>query len=936
MAEGVGGGIGGGRLLVGRRSECDVLDHLLAEARSGRSQVLVLGGEPGVGKTALLEYLVGSADGFRVARAVGVQSEVELAFAALQQLCAPMLDGLDGLPEPQRDALGAALGLSAGNAPERFLVGLAALSLLSAAAERQPLLCVVDDAQWLDRPSAQALAFVARRLMADPVALVFASREPSEDLAGLPELGVGGLADKDARELLAAAVKAPLDERVRDRIVAEAGGNPLALLELPRGLSPGELAVGFGPTRSIPLSGRIEESYRRRVEDLPADTQQLLHVAAADQLGDPITVWMAADRLGVPRDAAAPAAEAGLLDTVPAFRFHHPLVRSAVYDAASVAQRRAAHRALAEVIDPETDPDRRAWHLAAATTGPDEEIAGELERSAGRAQVRGGMAAAAAFLERSAELTPDRERQATRLLMAARAHLIAGAHERAEDLLSSASRHLPDPGARAQAMRMEGAIRFADGRGGDTPSLLFDAAMALRDLDVPLARETLFEAFEAAMWAGHLTTGTTMFDVARAARNLPPPEGHTATVSLLLSGYTERLTASYADGVDSWRRAAEAVADDARGEPRLQWWHGMAWNATGELFDFPSHLAIARLRARLAREEGALVTLPVALSCLAWSEMLSGRVDVGESLVTEAIDIAESAGIPSMPGAQDLMRLGMLVWRGHDTEAGPFADAVIAEAGMRSQGLAAVLARYCLMILELGHARYGAARSHALAVYEDDPLYIGSIALADIVEATLRSDDRATAAAAAERLSERALASGMPWGLGLMARARALLATDAEAESLYLEAIAQLERSGVVTDLARAHLLYGEWLRRRRRRKDAREALRTAHTMLQATGGSAFANRASIELLATGERARERTDASRDELTPQERQVAELAADGDSNAEIAAQLFISPHTVAYHLRKVFAKLDITSRNQLGGVLGDELEAAALGPLTASR
>jgi predicted ATPase len=508
----------------------------LAAARDGLSGVLVLCGEPGVGKTALIEHAIGSASGFRVARAVGVQSEVELAFAALQQLCGPLLDGLEQIPRPQRDALRAAFGLSTGNAPERFLVGLAVLSLLSATAQKQPLLCVVDDAHWLDRESAQALGFVARRLLADPVALVFATRVSTEELAGLPELMVEGLSDEDARALLASTIKGPLDERVRDRIVAETRGNPLALLELPRGLTSAELAVGFGLPAEAPLSGRIEKSFRRRIEELPAETQRLLLVASADQLGDPIKVRRAAEALGVGTEAAGPAAAAGLLDIATRVRFRHPLVRSAVYRASSLEERQAVHRALAHATDEALDPDRRAWHLADAATEPDEDVAGELERSAGRAQERGGLAAAAAFLERSAELTPDPERRATRLLLAAGADLGAGAYERAQGLLEQSLPDLSDPGARGQALRMEGAIRFVDGRGGDTPSLLFDAAMALADLDVSLARETLMEAFESAMWAGQLTTGTTMLDVAEAARALPATDVKATTPSLLLTG----------------------------------------------------------------------------------------------------------------------------------------------------------------------------------------------------------------------------------------------------------------------------------------------------------------------------------------------------------------------------------------------------------------
>jgi DNA-binding CsgD family transcriptional regulator len=909
----------GASTLVGREADCRHLDRLLANVRAGQSQVLTLRGEPGVGKTALVNYAIAAAEGFGVTRIVGVESEMELAFAGLHQLCAPRLDQLAQLPEPQRDALGAAFGLSAGTAPERFLIGLATLSLLSPTAGEEPLLCVVDDAQWLDRPSAQALAFVARRLLADPVGLIFATRQSSDELVGLPELQVRELGDADARALLASTVKTPLDERIRERIVAEAHGNPLALLEFPRAMASSELAVGFGPSPSIPLAGRIEESFRRRVDQLPVDSQSLLLVAAADELGDPTTVWRVAELLEIPDDAGLPAAEAGLIDALPAIRFHHPLVRSAVYGGASVEQRQAVHRALAEVTDAEADPDRRAWHLAAAAMGPNEEIAGELERLAGRAQVRGGLAAAGAFMERSAQLTPNPEQQAMRQLVAAGTHLMAGAHERAERLLAAANTHLSDPGARAQALRMEGAIRFADGRGGDTPSLLFDAAMAQRDVDPGLARETLFEALEAAYWAAYLTTGTTVFDVAEAGREVPMAD-EPAPVSLLLAGYTERLAGNSAGAVDVWRRAAAAIAEDALGEPSLRWWYGMAWNATGEMFAFDDHLAIGRLRVRLARQQGALVVLPVALSCQAWNELLAGRVDVGESLLTEAVDIAVSAGIPSMPGAQDLMSLAMICWRGREDEAAVTAERVFAEAEIRGQGLAAVLTHFVLTFLELGHGHYEAARDHAMLVYDADPLYVASIGLADCVEATLRCGDRDSATAAAERLAARAVPAGTPWALGLLARARALLADDDDAEPLHLEAIDQLGRSGVVVDAARAHLLYGEWLRRQRRRRDARRELRTAYDMFQETGGWAFANRASVELLATGEHARARADDTRDALTPQERQVAELAADGHSNAEIGAQLFISPHTVAYHLRKVFTKLGVTSRHELGAVI----------------
>jgi DNA-binding CsgD family transcriptional regulator len=916
-------------VLVGRRDECDVLDGLLVAARGDRSGVLVLRGEPGVGKTALVDYAVGSASGFRVARAVGVESEVELAYAALHQLCAPMLDRMEHLPDPQREALGAAFGLSAGTAPERFLVGLAALSLLSETAHEQPLLCVVDDAHWLDRPSARALAFVARRLLADRVALVFATREQSVELGGLPELVVGGLKEDYARALLGSAVDGPLDDRVRDRIVAETRGNPLALLELPRGLTPAQLAVGFRLPDAQPLSGRIEESFQRRVEELPAASQRLLLVASADHLGDAAKVWQAAELLGIGTDAAAPASEAGLLDIGTQVRFRHPLVRSAVYHAAPAQERQAVHRALAEATNPQHDPDRRAWHLSEATSGPDEEVAAELERSAGRAQQRGGLGAAAAFLERSAELTPEAEQRARRLLLAAGADLGAGAHDRAQRLLQESVPHLHDPGARAQALSMEGAIRYAEGRGGDTPGLLFDAAMALRDIDARLARETLMNALQAAMWAGNLTSGTRMVDVAEAARALPPPDGEATTASLLLSGFTERLTTGYGPAVEWWRRAATAYPGELDGRPVPQWL-GMVWIATGELFDFEGHLAVARERSRLAREQGALATLPVALSCQGWSEHLAGRIDVAEGLTAEARGIAAAIGAPAMPGAHDIMRLAMLSWRGLEEETRRLAEAVLADAVARGQGFGVALARLHLMTLELGHGRYEDARVLGLEVFKADALYIGSIHLAELIEAAVRCDDLDTAHAALERLSLRALASGAPWGLGLHARGRALVAGDDDAEALYEEALEQLEQSGVVTDVARTRLLYGEWLRRRRRRRDARMQLRLAHDMLQATGAGAFAHRARVELLATGEHARARVTETLDELTPQEKQIAQLAADGESNAEIAAQLFISPHTVAYHLRKVFSKLGVSSRNQLAGAMGEQREPVPAG------
>jgi DNA-binding CsgD family transcriptional regulator len=906
-------------VLIGRRHEVRQLESLFAEPCPGGSRVLVLRGEPGIGKTDLLDYAVASAPGWRVVRTFGVESEAELAFAALQQLCSSALDRLERLPGPQRDALSAAFGMTAGTGTERFLVGLATLSLFSKMAEEQPLICVVDDSHWLDRESAQALAFVARRLMSEPIVMLFATREYDDDLAGLPELVIEGLADEDAAELLSSVISAPVSPSVRQHIIAETRGNPLALLELPRGLTPAELAVGFGAPVDIPLPRRIEETFGRRIRRLPLETQRLLLLAAAEHLGDATKVWRATEILGIAKEAVRPAEEAKLFDIGTSVRFRHPLVRSATYHLASNSERQLVHQALAAATDRVADPDRHAWHLAAATVGPDEAVAEELERSAGRALQRGGCAAAAALLERSAELTPDPGARAVRRLLACAAHLQAGAIDRAEELLVMARGRLEDPAARAQAMRVEGALRFVEGRGGDTPTLLFGASIAMRKLDHRIASEAMMETVEAAMWAGHLTTGTTLVDVARAVRTWSEPEQGTATAALLLRGYAERLTAGYPAPVHWWRRAVVAGADDVSGATRLQLL-GMLWNATGDMLDFESHIAMARERVRQASEEGALATLPIALVCLAWSELLAGRTEAAEAFNAEGTSIAGATGTPEFPGAHGIVRLGILAWRGQDTEGKQLAEEVLTEAVRQGQGMTVNIVDFALSLLHLGRARYEQARQHALAVFEADPLYVCSMSLADLVEAAWRSDDALSAKLALERLSERAEASMTPWALGLLARCRALMAADDQAEAHYVEALEQLGRSAVMPDLARAHLLYGEWLRRRRRPTHARGQLRAAYDTFLKMGAAGFALRAEAELVACGEHVRRVIDHARNELTPQELQVAQRAAEGGSNGEIAAQLYISAHTVSYHLRKVYAKLGVRSRTQLAKAL----------------
>ncbi len=904
---------------VGRGSEARQLETLFSDDQPSGSRVLVLRGEPGIGKTDLLEFAVSLAGGRRVVRTVGVESEAEFAFAALQQLCSSSLDLLEQLAAPLREALSVAFGLMSGAAPERFLVGLATLSLFSKMADKRPFICVVDDAQWLDQESAQVLAFVARRLVSEPIVMLFATRKHHDELAGLPELVVHGLEDEEAAELLSSVVPTLVSPSVRRRIISETQGNPLALLELPRGLTPIELAVGFGASVDVPLPRRIEDTFGSRIRQLPVETQRLLLLAAAEHLGDAAKVWRAAEILGIAKEAAVPADEAELLDIGNEVRFRHPLVRSAAYRLAPKRERRLVHQALAAATDPARDPDRHAWHMAAAAAWPDESVAQELERSAGRAQQRGGCAAAAALLERSADLTPDQGTRAFRRLLACGAYLQAGVIGRAEELLEMTRGQLVDPAAQAQAMRVEGALRFVEGRGGDTPTLLFGAAIATRKLDHGLANEAMMEALEAAMWAGHLTSGTTLVDVARAVRSWSDPEEPATTAALLLRGYSDRLTSSYPAPVHWWRGAVKAGADDASGSTRLQLL-GMLWNATGDMLDFESHMAMACERVRQAREEGAFAALPIALVCLAWSELLAGRTEVAEALNAEGTSIAGSTGAPEFPGAHGIVRLGILAWRGRDVEAVQLAEEVIREAVRQGQGMTVKIVDFALALLDLGHGRYEQARKHALAVYGADPLYVGSMSLADLVEAAWRSDDADSAKLALERLAERAEASRAPWALGLLARCLAVTAPDEEAEPHYLEALQQLGRSGVRCDLARAHLLYGEWLRRRRRRTEARGQLRAAYDIFLETGAGGFAHRAEAELLASGEHARQRVVHAHIDLTPQELEVAQRAAEGGSNGEIAAQLYISPHTVSYHLRKVYAKLGVRSRGQLAKAL----------------
>jgi DNA-binding CsgD family transcriptional regulator len=904
--------------LTDRHAECAVLGRLVAAVRAGESRALVVHGEPGVGKTALLEYLAGQASGCRVAHAGGVQSEMELAFAVLHQLCAPMLDRLERLPAPQRDALRTAFGLSAGPAPDRFLIGLAALGLLSEMAGDRPLVCIVDDEQWLDSASAQVLAFVARRLGAESVGLVFGARVPTGDLAGLPELVMGGLREDDARALLDSALTGPLDARVRDQIVAEARGNPLALLELPRGWTAAELAGGFGLPGAIPLAGRIEESFRRQLGALPAQPRRLLQLAAAEPTGDPVLVWRAAGRLGVGAEAAGPAVEAGLAEFGVRVRFRHPLVRSAAYRSAPADDLREIHAALAEVTDPASDPDRLAWHRAAATAALDEGVAAELERSAGRAQARGGLSAAAAFLERAMLLTPDPGRRAVRAIAAAEAKHQAGAPDVAAELLVMAEAGPLEELARARISLLRGQMAFSAGNSSDTPRLLIDAARRFEALDARLARETYLEALSAAL-LGHRTSQIGTLEIARAARGAtaaPPSESRAP--DLLLEGMATLITDGYETGVPAVQRALSVFRDgDLPIGEQLRWLF-VATRCAIDIWDDESWRDLAIRQVELARAVGALSLLPFAITQRFGMHVHAGEFATVAQLVDEFSVLKEATAT----GLPDFGTMILAAWQGRSREAFRLIDEFVTDMSERGQGYGVSLPHYTASVLYNGLGRYADAMASAeLASEQRDDLAFANLALAELIEAAVRSGQPERAAAAMGRLTELTLPSGTAWGLGVAARSRALLSEGDEAERLYREAIGHLSSAPARTELARAHLLYGEWLRRQRRRREAREHLRTAHDMLEAMGMDAFAERAGRELRATGETARKRTAAARDEeLTGQEAQIARLAREGLSNPEIGSRLFISARTVQYHLAKVFAKLGIASRSQLSHVL----------------
>jgi DNA-binding CsgD family transcriptional regulator len=901
--------------LLDRQRERAALDDLLGDLRSGRGRALIVRGEAGVGKTALLEYMVAAADDMRVIRAAGVESEMELAYASLHLLCVPLMDRLHALPTPQRDALHVAFGLREGAAPDQFMVSLAVLTLLAHVAAEQPLLCVIDDSQWLDRVSGQVLAFVARRLLAESVGLVFAAREPDDLFRGVAALEVPGLPDQEARTLLRSVVGAGFDDRVWGRILVEADGNPLALLELPRGVGPTGLAGGQGPMQ--PVAERLLAGFRRRLEALPPDTRSLMLIAAIEPSGDPVLVWRAAERLGVPGSAVTAASANGLLEIGTLVRFRHPLVRSAVSAAAPLPDRRAAHLALAEVTDRERDPDRRAWHLAAASPRPDESVAAELERSAGRAQARGGMTAAAAFLRRAVELTPEPETRSVRALAAAQASLQAGALNTAAELLGLAAAGPLDDFQQARAALLRGRLAFASTAGSEAPALLVKAARQLEPLDAALARQTYLDAWYAAMFAGRFAGAGNLREVSRAARAAVQPAGAPRPPDLLLDGLTMLVAEGRAQAAPLLRRAARDFAGEEVTPAERQRWSPAAVVAAVMVWDEECWGAIQARELQSCREAGMLTQVLTWADASALLATWRGDFAVGASLVAEAEAIAASTGTRAA-----IVGVLLAGFRGADAEAVPLIEATIAAARAAGQGVGVQFAQWVSAILHNGLGRYDKAQADAHAAEQAPEMQVSMWALPELIEAASRTGAADLAAEGLARLAEATSITQTDWARGIHARSRALVTDGDDAERLYREAVERLGRTGFRTELARAHLLYGEWLRRAGRRADARAQLRTAHDMLDSIGMQAFADRARRELLATGETVRKRTADTTNALTPQESQIARLARAGMSNPEIAAQLFLSPRTVEYHLAKVFTKLAINSRRQLRGALPD--------------
>ncbi|WP_178359017.1 LuxR family transcriptional regulator [Mycolicibacterium hippocampi] len=924
--------------LVGRAAECAMLDKLATDVRDGFSGALVLIGEPGVGKTRLLQYMAESATEVTILWIVGAQSELRLGFAALHRLLLPYLDRLDRLSGPHRTALEVTFGLTEGPTPDRFVVSLAALALLSDVAAERPVVCLIDDAQWLDQESLAVLGFIGRRLYADPIGMAFSAREHAGDLTALEGLTTRRIAALDpasARGILDEAVSGPLDPRVAARVIDETGGNPLAMLELLGELSTEQLAGRFPLPRHLPVGHRVDVHFLAQVATLPPEARTVLLIAAACVDEKSSTVWRAGALLGVAAAAANHAVQQGIVTLEPRIAFRHPLIRSAVYDGATPEERQRVHDALATVAHRDGEDDQAAWHRAAAVTTPEETIAADLQTSAERAHRRGGYTMQAAFLTRAAELSPDTRDRALRYLAAAQAHLAAGDGPLAEALLDLATPVLDVAGMHVAVQRLRAAIAVFFSRHKDAPAILLDAATKVEPTDVSLVRRILFDAMQAAIVARQYTAGTTLDEVAHAvlrAEQDPrrPPSGN----DLLLDGFAIRIARGYADAVPLLRSAVAMMFTDETAAHVDIPSTILGWFAADDVWDDAGRRAMFERAQAIERRQGALAAMRITLAGLSTSQAWAGQMNDAENSYGEAAELSALIGVP--PAATTGVLLEVRAWQGRETESRAVAASTADWGRQKGASILEIFALMGLTVLELGLGRYPEALGRGLQILHDDPPGFGNRVLPEVVEAGLRSGDRGAAEVALARLTERATIAATPWALGLLARSRALMAADSDAELYYLEAIRQLAGTAVRTELARAHLLYGEWLRRRKRRRDAQVQLRTAYDMFTAMGAAAFAGRTGAERRAAGETT---ADALRADnpfgLTPQEAQVARQAGAGATNAEIASRLFITTSTVEYHLSKVFRKLGVTSRRQLASALAGGLVGHAGGITSAS-
>ena len=911
------------RSLVGRVAECALLDALTSDVRKSISGSLVFTGEPGVGKTRLLQYAADAAAGLTTVWVVGAQSELRLGFAALHRLVMPHLDRLDRLSGPHRTALEVTFGLVEGSPPSQFLVSLAALALLSDVAADRPMVCLVDDAQWLDKESLSVLGFVARRLCADPIGFVFSVREHDGSLApleGLPARRVSALDPTSARTILAEAARGPLDRRVSARLIDETGGNPLAMLELVRLLTPDQLAGQFPLPHRLAIGPCVDAHFLAQVASLSPQARTVLLVAAASSDEEPPRVWQAAALLGATPELADDIVQQGIMSLDSSISFRHPLIRSAIYDGATAEERRRAHAALATLADREGDDDRAAWHRSAATTTPEERVAADLQASAKRAQRRGGYSMQAAFLARAAELSPDSRDRAQRYLSAAQAYLAAGDGALAEAFLDLATSGFDDDSMYIEAQRLRAAIAVFFSRHSDVPAILLDAAKKVDAADSSLTRRILFDAIQAAVVAREYTVGVTLGDVAdavlRVARDTRLPASGN---DLLLDGFAVRVARDYADAVPLLQAGvATMFADESRAHVDIPSTI-LGWFAADDVWDEQGRRAMFERAHAIQRRTGALGAIRITLAGLAMSHAWEGQMDEAENSYDQAAEISELIGVPR-PATTGVL-LEVRAWQGREGESRSVAASTADWGRAKGASILEIFALMGLTVLELGLGRYPEALGCALRIFHDDPPGFGNRVLPDVVEAGVRSGDRTVADAALTRLTERASAAGTPWAMGVLARSTALMAPDADAEAHYLEAIRQLTGTAVRTELARAHLLYGEWLRRQKRRRHAQVQLRTAYDMFTAMGAAAFAARAASERRAAGPVASDDAHVHNPfGLTSQEAQVARHASAGATNAEIASRLFITSSTVEYHLSKVFRKLGISSRRQLGAVL----------------